>query len=1206
MKLNKILSLALVAVMLVTSFAALIPVKAEAAYTSEVSSQRISDEKLAEIMNVYTSGGFETVTTDKNGNPVYEIVAFEDAYDRLAYDMAEGHLDKATNGKFTIYVNRYTGVMYYQNNATGEMLTSNPFSFPDTLGKTDGLFSQVMLYYSTVSDTEKNYEMFSSVDAASRNQITVTPINGGLRVNYAMGNTATRELVPSVIEVSAFEERILRPAMEILEAKIVDLLGEGSVEFYFDSSYYDKEEILNDALLHFYSLSGYKNYVAGIITKARNGKFDGVDPKNADVKLALNEIEKFNNDIFKFFMSYSAINPSQMSEDEIKNNSQIPVVLEGRSVYFNNVTKLSQLAGTAKILKRISPNYTFEMLYEDEESCGYTVERTYEPVFRLALEYTINDDGTLSVRLPSNSIVFDETRYILKSITPLQYFGSANFEMDGYAFLPDGSGAVVEFSDYTNSNVNMSLNTYGKDYCYSQLSGSIYGQNVTMPVYGIVSQAYKDGNLIDTGFFAIIEEGESTASINLTYDASIYHDGSVYTTVTPYPTDRFDLSDTISVGGNSFYSIVAESKYSGSYVTRYVMLSNNAGNAVGVGESVKSYAPNYVGMAEFYRGYLEKIGVLSELENPRNELPLYVEALGSIEVVEKILTFPVNVSKAITTFDNVVEMYEELSTAKADAQARLTAKAAEYQALADKETDADRKAEYQKKADEYTDLAGKIVDVDNVNFKLTGFANGGMYSTYPSKVKWERVLGGKRGFKNLVEVADSYTDSDSCFGVYPDFDFQYIHNTSLFDGVGKRNTVSKMVDNRYASKQAYSNINGEFDTIFSLVISADSLDRLYSKFIRKYSKYDVTGISVSTLGSDLNSNFDEDNPISRDDAQTYVSSLLDRIANESGYSVMMSQGNIYAAKYADHILEIATDSSYYRYSSYTVPFVGMILHGYVNYAGAAFNYSGSPDYDLLRFIENGASLYYILGYQNTEFMKDDEELNQYYSVSYQNWFDSIVDTYAKLNAEIGDIPDYKIVDHKILIGERVIDKSEVESNLNAIKAEFISEVNKAIESAIDDAYDAMFGIAGENDRGINLKVDVESLLTLAHARFELDEDEVLGADFEQALADIVAYYENEIKIDEVNGYEVVVDDTVIDYESKYDYVTGSLATDGKSYVKTDYTVDNDLIVMVTYKNSEGKTRTFILNYNIYAVEINLPGADEPIIIEKYGFHRNDA
>ena len=41
------------------------------------------------------------------------------------------------------------------------------------------------------------------------------------------------------------------------------------------------------------------------------------------------------------------------------------------------------------------------------------------------------------------------------------------------------------------------------------------------------------------------------------------------------------------------------------------------------------------------------------------------------------------------------------------------------------------------------------------------------------------------------------------------------------------------------------------------------------------------------------------------------------------------------------------------------------------------------------------------------------------------------------------------------------------------------------------------------------------------------------------------------------------------------------------YDYTDYTVDNDLIVMVTYAHEDGRTRSFILNYNIYDVEVRL-------------------
>ena len=39
------------------------------------------------------------------------------------------------------------------------------------------------------------------------------------------------------------------------------------------------------------------------------------------------------------------------------------------------------------------------MMFEDEKECGYEHETENKPVIRCSLEYTFNDDGTLSVRL---------------------------------------------------------------------------------------------------------------------------------------------------------------------------------------------------------------------------------------------------------------------------------------------------------------------------------------------------------------------------------------------------------------------------------------------------------------------------------------------------------------------------------------------------------------------------------------------------------------------------------------------------------------------------------------------------------------------------------------------------------------------------------------------------------------------------------------
>ena len=1181
MKLKRILSSALVVIMLFSAISVLVPVQAKAAHHSSVSNTKLTTDEVVKIVEDYQKAEYTS------------------AEEMFQAELAAGKLDYATNGNFSIYVNRYTGVVYYRNNTTGEMLTSNSYNFKGA-GGVDELTSQVSVSYATMSNTENTNVLYSSTWAAKYNQITVSKIDNGLRVSYAIGDTANRCLLPVLIEANAFEEDILKPMFNALYETMKEEFGEQYALDYFTATnakgepYYDAEKIKTERFLHTMSIRDFgKAFTAKVdeyvLSKQRVGAYDETERRK------VTKVEDIMNAINIVFNSYNPFNPSN-SKFEYDANTTPAITLEGYAVYEVKDATYSQMAVRAKYIQNYCPDYTFEMMYEDEKFCGYEHEYESKPVFRCTLEYTFNEDGSLSVRLPSNSIVFDETEYILKSITPLQYFGAANFTNEGYIFLPDGSGSIIQFEDFRDSNIAMSsaLSFYGNDFCYSEISGA-HKQPLTMPVYGIASQKDANGNAAGLGYFAILEEGASMAAINVRYRSKTFAEGTVYTTFTPYPTDKFDLSETISVGGTQYYSIVSESKYSGSYVTRYVMLTDT------VNPGQTNYSATYMGMAEYYRNYLVNNGTLTALENVSDDLPLYLEALGSIEVVEKILTFSVNVSKPITTFEDIMAIYEDLGKAKQ----KMLDKAAEYEALAEAEDDNHAlKESYEQTAANYRRLAEEIVNIDNVNFKLTGFSNGGLYYTYPSKVKWERVVGGRRGFKELLEVAAANTDSDSNFGVYPDFDFQYINNTALFDGVGKRNTVSRMVDNRYASKQVYSSVTGEFDTIYAMIVSADSLDRLYDKFIKKYDNYDATGISVSTLGSDLNSNFDKENPVSRDEAQGYVTALLDRIANESNYSVMMEQGNIYAVKYADHILGICTDSSYYRYSSYTIPFIGMILHGYVSYAGNALNYSGSPDYDLLRSIENGASIYYVIGYQNTDLMKDDEKLNTYYSVSYENWFDDIVEKYALINAQIGDLQDFKIVNHVTLIGERVIDQSEQVANLEALKNEFIAEFEAALQKAVDEK---LVELRQENDysKRIGVSADIDALVAIAHEMFELDNNETLPESFKASLESVLAKFQKEYDVTGVDAANVVtVSVDTLDYESDYQYVTGSTAKDD-NYEYTDYTVDNDLIVMVTYAHEDGRTRSFILNYNIYSVEVVLEAGAEPITIEKYNFVRID-
>ena len=696
-----------------------------------------------------------------------------------------------------------------------------------------------------------------------------------------------------------------------------------------------------------------------------------------------------------------------------------------------------------------------------------------------------------------------------------------------------------------------------------------------MPVYGVVNTVNKDaaGNeTVENGYLAILENGAALTTLKAYAGGAKHKYATAYSSFAPYSYDEYDLQEAVSVGGAKSYLVVAETRYEGSYRTRYVMLSDPDYVAQGKGK----YVASYVGMASCYRDYLEQNCDLDMISEVASNLPLYIEVLGSMKVTKRILTFPVSVSTPLTTFEDIQTMYKELSAE----------------------------------------------GVDNVNFKLTGFTNGGMYYTYPAKVRWERSLGGKKGFNALLEYANSVNKSGTDnLGIYPDFDFQYINNSALFDRVRNGVHAAKMVDNRYASKQVYNSVSGLYDTLYAILISSDKLASLYERFIKDYEKYDVKGISVSTLGSDLNSNFDDDKYINRDAARSDVSAILKSMSSK--YSVMTDVGNSYTYEFIDHIVNASIDSSHFGFSSYAVPFLGMVLHGYISYAGTPLNYTGSIDYNILHSIENGASLYYILCMQNSNYLKEDEKLSKYYGVDYKNWFDSIVESQERLNGAIGDLQKFQIVDHQALKAERVPNSSERIEDLENLLTEYAEQADKMISEAVGIKLAEMRADSSYIGKGLCVEIDRNDLISAACDKFkyagETITDEMLSEyGFIAMIDSLVAKYsvmypekDGAVKITfnskgcDLNGdgaYTNESTDVLFDYTSKYSCNTDSVAnangyydevTNPDGYVATDYTCDNGNVVMVVYKDTNAKSKTygktvvFLINYNSYDVKITI-------------------
>ena len=1032
-----------------------------------------------------------------------------------------------------------------------------------------------------------------------------------------LGDLEERFLLPECILEEQFENDMIIPMINFLHSKILDAAkqdgkAEGVLKSkftYLDSNGKISESMKDDGSINKRSLRKYLESLSADI-----GTYC-VKEKTSELKQLCTAA------ITLFTVSYTIKNPmddSNTKESLEQMYKDYPITKEGKVVYAVTADIANDMTGALKrqnanILKSVCPGYTKSMMEAAEEACGVAVKSTEKPRFDCRIEYTFNEeDGTLSMRLPSDSIEYNTSKYVLNSIIINKHFGCGDMLEDGYIFYPDGSGTIVEFSDFYSNvnserqNVSLTGSIYGIDYAYSMITGA-HRENVSLPVYGMVttteanekSQALTGSDKTLGGFFSIIEEGEAVTQLTFTTGGVNHKFASIYPVFQPYASDTFDLSATLSVAGLTEHKVFAADKYNGTYSMRIKMLTEmDLALASGADDC---YDASYVGMVSYYRDYLKDRGVLTKLEKLNKDIPLYIEALGSMEITQKILTFPVTVSTPLTRFEDIETMYNEF----ADAKNKLAAKAEEYKILAALENkDAELKAKYEETAAEYDRLAAEVQNITNINFRLTGFANGGMHNTYPAKVKWESACGGEKGLKALIEVANEKSKGDANFGIFPEFDFIYVSNTAAFDGISNNKHISLMIDNRYASKQAYNNITREFESIFNLVVKTEELDSLYSKFQKQYSKIGIDKLSVSTLGSDLNSNFDSENVIDREEAKANTVALLDRMANTDGYELMLDAGNVYALKYATHIIDFSTDSSHFRYSSYSIPFTGMLLHSYVNYAGGALNYSGSADYEILRSIENGAALYYILCYDNTNYMKDDYDLSKYYGVDYTNRFASIAENYSKINKAIGHLQSYEIVDHKVVYAERKLGEKENLEVVGALGAEFIDFAEKQIYAKINAAYDYMNGNPINNGRGVKLNVDVDALVAQAIELFDIDYATLEASGFIDQLNNVITDYETKYSSTGkpgippyiINYSSVVYDDG--EYKSEYNAITYSVCTD-KDYHQTDYTCDLGNVVIVTYSNGTDSV-SYILNYNIYDVEVRLESG-EVITLSKYEY-----
>ena len=367
----------------------------------------------------------------------------------------------------------------------------------------------------------------------------------------------------------------------------------------------------------------------------------------------------------------------------------------------------------------------------------------------------------------------------------------------------------------------------------------------------------------------------------------------------------------------------------------------------------------YSGMAGAYRQYLIDQGQLKPSGSDTQALPYYLGLLGTVEHQERFLMVPVQRNIPLTTFADALTITDEIREA----------------------------------------------GVESLQIRYLGWANGGLDYTAFNRAKAESVLGGAKGLKVLQSELDSRG-----VGLYMDADLLYVSKDSWFDGFSLSRDTSRMLDKTFGGYSPVDMASGLMDNSrFRYALRPASVQTFFEKFGKSFDKLEVNGLSLGTLGSDING---DKNAKTGENRQSAADRYAEIFAEASAkYNMMTAGGNGFAFPYVQHIVDIPTESSGLMEADYSIPFLPMVLHGSVDYGTSAINLSGDPETALLKAIENGAGLYFEMAYQNASKLKDTAQMNLY-SVDYSIWKDTMVTYYQRANAVLGDLGSDTITEHE--------------------------------------------------------------------------------------------------------------------------------------------------------------------------------------------------
>lgn len=388
----------------------------------------------------------------------------------------------------------------------------------------------------------------------------------------------------------------------------------------------------------------------------------------------------------------------------------------------------------------------------------------------------------------------------------------------------------------------------------------------------------------------------------------------------------------------------------------------------------------YSDMANHYREVLIQNGLLGERLKATGTIPVYMDFTGYETTEQSVLGISIKTEAVLSSLQDIQKTVEEFESR----------------------------------------------GLNEMNIRLKAYGNNGIYNTLSAGFELNGCMG---DMKELDALAQKMLSTGGRLYLENSMSTVYATGGSFKKMTHAVRSLKKTVITAF-DYDLVARTKSEAALGYYLISPAyfNSLtDHFIEGLAKKSGDASAYGYSWSDYGSSLWSDFRQSDAYDRTQS-VHAANEAVKTAGETFEGIITDGSNAYALPYVTALLNIPLMDSQLSCESYSVPFYQMVLHGYIDYAGAPLNTGADVEKAYLASVESGASLYYSFYTSEDEVLKKTDAGTLIYPTLASASYDVAEQQYSEYETLFAGLRDQTIIEH-----ERTADRVFVTTYENGVR-----------------------------------------------------------------------------------------------------------------------------------------------------------------------------